>query len=121
MLLYQNFLAFMANSCSLNDRTSYINSDLIDGLLALPKYFSNETDYPLYIDLRFSAGYLKMLEPINRDNAILLIKVKLKEAVPAHKQNVLECHGISKGEYIHMKKENEDFIAFVADTTESIK
>ena len=98
MLLYQNFLAFMAHLCSLNNRTSYVNSDLIDGLPSLPKYFSNETNYPLYIDLRSSAGYLKMLKPINRDDANLLIKVKLKEAVPARKQYVLECHGISKGE-----------------------
>ena len=120
-LLYNNFLAFMADSCSLNDRTSYLNSELIETLPNQKKYFDGTTNYPIYIDLRASAGYLKMLDPINRDDANLLIKVKTKDAVPNGTFYILECHGISKGEYMEMKKDNEVYIAFIAYSTESIK
>ena len=62
-----------------------------------------------------------MLDPINRDDANLLIKVKTRDAVPNATFYVLECHGISKGKYIERKKDNEVYIAFVAYNTESIK
>ena len=110
MLLYNNFLAFMMESCSLNDRTSYLNSQLSEDLPNMTEYFSSKTNYPLYINLRSSAGYLKMLEPVERDHANLLIKVELKAAVPANTRYVLECHGISKGKYIQMRKELKNIL-----------
>ena len=58
---------------------------------------------------------------MNGNDANLLIKVKTRDAVPNATFYVLECHGISKGEYIEMKKDNEVFIAFAAYSTESIK
>ena len=121
MLLYNNFLAFMMESCSLNDRTSYLNLQLSEDLPNMTEYFSSKTNYPLYIDLRSSAGYLKMLEPVERDDSNLSIKVKLKAAVPAKTRYILECHGISKGEYIQMRKNSKEYIAFDDYSTESVK
>ena len=62
-----------------------------------------------------------MLEPVERDDVYLLIKVELKAAVPAKTRYVLECHIISKGEYIQMRKNNEEYVTFVAYSTETVK
>ena len=66
----------------------------------MTEQFSKDTNYALYIDLKSSARYLKMLEPVERDDTNLLIKVELKAVVPANTRYIVECHRISKGECI---------------------
>ena len=111
----------MTDLCSLTDRSSYVNSSLAENLPSMEEYFSGNLNYPLYVDMRTSSGYVRLLEPVDRNDANLIISVKLKAAIPACTSYVLECHGISKGEYVQVKKENDDYIAFVAYSTDSTK
>ena len=71
--------------------------------------------------MRTSTGYVKLLEPINRNDANLIITVKLTDVIPAKTSYVLGCHGISKGEYIQVKQNNDNNVAFVAYSTSAQK
>ena len=59
LLLYNNFLAFMTDSCSLTDHSGYVNSSLAENLPSMEEYFSGNLNYPLYVDMRTSAVMLR--------------------------------------------------------------
>ena len=48
LMLYNNFLAFMTDSCSLNDCTGYVNSAIAENLPSIDEYFSANMNFPLY-------------------------------------------------------------------------
>ena len=67
------------------------------------------------------SGYVPLLEPVNCNDSNLLIKVKLTTAIPASQSYILECHGISKGEYVQFKNDTDQYIAFTAYSVEAQK
>ena len=75
---------FVAHSCDVSSSapltTQYKNNDFYRELIEEGKYFSNESDGRVYIDMRRSKGYTDELEKINRYDRGIALNVKLKAA-----------------------------------------
>ena len=78
-------------------KTQYKNNDIYRELIEEDKYFSDESDERVYIDMRRSKGYTDELEKINRDDSGIALNIKLKAA--AAKKLRFRITGFSQGEY----------------------
>ena len=56
-------------------KTQYKNNDIYRELIEEDKYFSDESDERVYIDMRRSKGYTDELEKINRDDSGIALNI----------------------------------------------
>ena len=78
-------------------KTQYKNNNIYRELIEEDKYFSDESDERVYIDMRRSKGYTDELEKINRDDSGIALNIKLKAT--AAKKLRFRITGFSQGEY----------------------
>ena len=73
------FVAYSCDGCSTAPLIEYANNEIYQELPKEQDYFTN-TDKKLYIDMRRSKGYTDELEKLTRDDSVLNLTVKLKQA-----------------------------------------
>ena len=95
-LIYKMFVAHSCDVCSSAPLTQYKNNDIYRELIEKDKYFSDESDERVYIDMRRSKAYTDELEKINRYDSRITLKIKLKAA--AAKKLRFRITGFSQGE-----------------------
>ena len=95
------FVAHSCNGCSSAPLTQYKNNDIYCELIEEDKYFSDESDERVYIDMRRSKGYTNELEKINRDDSSTALNIKLKAAAAAKKLR-FRITGFPQGEYWYL-------------------
>ena len=78
----------------------YKNNNIYCELIEEDKYFSDESDERVYIDMRRSKAYTDELEKINRDYSGIALNIKLKAA--AAKKLRFRITGFSQGEYWYL-------------------
>ena len=59
---FVQFAAFCCGGCSVALLTYYTNNDIYQELIKEEKYFTDESDEKLYIDMRRCRGYTNELE-----------------------------------------------------------
>ena len=99
-LVYKMFVAHFCDGCSSAPLTQYKNNHIYRELIEEDKYFSDESDERVYIDMRRSKGYTDELEKINRDYSGIALNIKLKAA--AAKKLRFRITGFSQGEYWYL-------------------
>ena len=70
-----NILLHSCDGCSSAPLTQYKNNDIYRELIEEDKYFSDESDERVYIDMRRSKGYTDELEKINRDDSGIALNI----------------------------------------------
>ena len=76
-LLYKMFVAHSCNGCSSAPLTQYKNNDIYREIMEEEKYFENESDERIYIDMRRGKWYTDELEKINGDDSGIALTIKL--------------------------------------------
>ena len=99
-LIHKMFVAHSCDSCSSAPLTQYKNNDIYRELTERDKYFSNQSDEIVYIDMRRSKEYTDELEKINRDDSSIALNIKLKAATT--KRLRFRITGFSQGEYWYL-------------------
>ena len=94
------FVAHFCDGCSSAPLTQYKNNHIYRELIEEDKYFSDESDERVYIDMRRSKGYTDELEKINRDYSGIALNIELKAA--AAKKLRFRITGFSQGEYWYL-------------------
>ena len=100
VVLHHLFVAHSCDGCSSAPLTQYKNNDIYRELIEEAKYFGDESDERVYIDVRRSKGYTDVLEKINCDDSRIALSVKLKAA--AAKKLRFQITGFSQGEYWYL-------------------
>ena len=83
--LHEMFVAyFCGKGSSMTPITKYINNEIKQDMIKEKKYFSEESDEKIFIDMRRSKGYTDELEELSINDAdiyltIFLTKVEEKE------------------------------------------
>ena len=88
------------DGCSSAPLRQYKNNSIYCELIEEDKYFSDESDERVYIDMRRSKAYTDELEKINRYDSRITLKIKLKAA--AAKKLRFRITGFSQGEYWYL-------------------
>ena len=104
--LYNSYLAYMMESCTLQSPKAYVNNQLLDSIPAKADYFTNTTSgLPLIIDMRKAKGYtLPKIDAIVRSDKNLRVEIKLKSAVTSKEPMVATAYGIAmSGRYTMVK------------------
>ena len=68
-------MSHSCDGCSSAPLTQYKNNDIYRELIEEDKYFSNQSDERVYIDMRRSKGYTDELEKINRDDSGIALNI----------------------------------------------
>ena len=76
-LLYKMFVALLCNGCSSAPLTQYKNNDIYREIMEEEKYFEDESDERIYIDMRRGKWYTDELEKINGDDSGIALTIKL--------------------------------------------
>ena len=76
-LLYKMFVAHSCNGCSSAPLTQYKNNDIYREIMEEEKYFEDESDERIYIDMRRGKWYTDELEKINGDDSGIALTIKL--------------------------------------------
>ena len=93
--LYQMFVAYYCEGCSAAPLTQYKNNMIKQELTKEKYYFGDDSDERLYIDMRRSNEYTDELEKLTRDDAGVMLTIKLKNA--AEKRNEAESYCLFTG------------------------
>ena len=94
------YVTLHCNGYSSGPLFDYINNPVFQELLHEWKYFDNDSDEKVYIDLRDSLGYSREMEKPSRNDSKLIVTIELK-SVLTHKTR-LRVRGFSNGEYFYM-------------------
>ena len=94
------YVTWHCNGYSRGPLFGYINNPVFQELLHESKYFDDDSDEKVYIDLRDSLKYSSKMEKPSRSDSKLIITIALK-SVLTHKTR-LTVRGYSNGEYLYM-------------------
>ena len=99
--LYQIFVAYYCEGCSVAPLTQYKNNEIKQELTKEKDYFGDNSDERLYIDMRCSKGYTGESEKFTCDDGGVMT-IKLKQA--AAKKMRLRVMAYSQAEYWFISK-----------------
>ena len=100
--LYQIFVAYYCEGCSVAPLTQYKNNEIKQELTKEKDYFGDNSDERLYIDMRCSKGYTGESEKFTCDDGGVMLTIKLKQA--AAKKMRLRVMAYSQAEYWFISK-----------------
>ena len=99
-LIYKMFVAHSCDGCSSAPLIQDKNNDIYRELIEEDKYFGDESDEIVYIDMRRSKGYTDELGKINRYDSSIALNIKLTNA--ATEKLRFRITGFSQGEYWYL-------------------
>ena len=96
--LYEIFVAYFCGKGSrMTSITKYMNNGIKKDMIKEKKYFTDETNEKLFIDMRRSKGYTDELEELSRNDADINLTILLAKA--AEKKMRLKVLAYSQAEY----------------------
>ena len=104
--LYNSYLAYLMDGCSLQSPKSYTNNQLLNSVPDKASYFTDSmSGLPLIIDMRKAKGYtLPKVDAIVRSDKNLRVEIKLKAAVKSTDPMIATAYGVSmSGRYTMVK------------------
>ena len=97
--LYEMFVAYYCDGCSMAPLTQYKNNKTKQGLTKEKEYFSSKSDGRFNIDMKRSKGYTDELKKLTRDDGRVNLSINLKAA--ATKKMRLWVNAYSQSKYWH--------------------
>ena len=98
--LHEMFVAyFCGKGSSMTRITKYINNEIKQDMIKEKKYFSEESDEKIFIDMRRSKGYTDELDELSRNDADIDLTILLTKA--AEKNMRLKVLAYLQAEYWH--------------------
>ena len=76
--MYQVFVAYNCSGCSVAPLTQYRINKIYQEIIKEGKYFKDDSDGKIYIDIRRSKGYTDELEKLTRNDIGVSLTIKLK-------------------------------------------
>ena len=98
--MYNQFVAWSCNGCSLAPLTDYINNPIYQGLVDEDNYNETKSDERVYLDLRASSGYKNEAEKLERNDSKINLEIVLKESAKNTLGLRVWAHSI--GEYLYI-------------------
>ena len=80
-MLRKQFLEWHTDGCSTAPVTDFINNPVAQGLLNETKYFGDDSDEILYVDLRQSDCYTDELEKPTKNDSKMTITIETKNVL----------------------------------------
>ena len=90
---------FCGKGSSMTPITKYINNEIKQDMIKEKKYFSEESDEKIFIDMRRSKGYTDELDELSRNDADIDLTILLTKA--AEKNMTLKVLAYLQAEYWH--------------------
>ena len=88
---------FRGKGSSMTPITKYMNNEIKQDMIKEKKYFTDESDEKIFINMRRSKGYTDELEELSRDDADIDLTILLTKA--AGKKMRLKVLASSQAEY----------------------
>ena len=112
--LYNQFLGYMTDSCTDQNRIDMIGYNAASNFPSFEKYFSS--GHRIFIDLTDSKNYTDMEDPVTNNHDGMSVTVYLKEAVKAGSTYYVSLYGINSATYMRGRTNNGNQLQLIEET-----